>query len=186
MTVDAPAVRVRPGEPADAAMLAELGARTFIDSFGPENTPEDLAAHLTNTYGPAIQDAELRDRACAYLIAEVNGEPAGYALVHEGQPPSCVTGARPLEVARFYVERAWHGTGVARALMQGCEEEARRRRADVLWLGTWERNARGIRFYEKYGFRDVGAKTFYVGSDAQSDRVMALALSPSSLSDPAL
>jgi diamine N-acetyltransferase len=178
MTLDALAVRVRRGEPGDAAMLAELGARTFLDAFGADNRPEDIAAHLAKTYGAAIQARELSDAAATYLVAEVGGCPAGYVLVREGSAPACVTGTRPIEVARFYVDRPWHGTGVAGALMVACEAEARRRSARLLWLGVWEQNARALRFYAKHGFRDVGVQTFYVGADAQQDRVMVRELTP--------
>jgi ribosomal protein S18 acetylase RimI-like enzyme len=47
---------------------------------------------------------------------------------------------------------------------------------DVLWLGVWERNARAIAFYRKQGFERVGAKTFRLGADVQTDDVMARAL----------
>jgi ribosomal protein S18 acetylase RimI-like enzyme len=43
----------------------------------------------------------------------------------------------------------------------------------VIWLGTWDQNARGIRFYEKWGFEKVGTQTFLLGTDPQSDVVMA-------------
>ena len=49
---------------------------------------------------------------------------------------------------------------------------ARARGAGTLWLGVWERNPRGIAFYVKCGFRDVGSKPFLLGSDWQTDRVM--------------
>jgi ribosomal protein S18 acetylase RimI-like enzyme len=74
---------------------------------------------------------------------------------------------------RFYVDRPWFGRGVAPALMAACAAEARRRGGDVLWLGVWERNARAIAFYEKCGFRRVGIQPFQLGSDRQTDYVMA-------------
>jgi diamine N-acetyltransferase len=42
-----------------------------------------------------------------------------------------------------------------------------------VWLSVWERNPRAIAFYTKSGFSDVGSKVFVVGSDHQTDRVMA-------------
>ena len=41
---------VRRAIPGDAAALAELGARTFIDAFGAQNRPEDMAAYVAATY----------------------------------------------------------------------------------------------------------------------------------------
>jgi ribosomal protein S18 acetylase RimI-like enzyme len=58
-------------------------------------------------------------------------------------------------------------------LMEAAISTAREWRADVLWLGVWERNDRAIAFYEKQGFRIVGAQDFMLGSDRQRDHVMA-------------
>jgi ribosomal protein S18 acetylase RimI-like enzyme len=43
----------------------------------------------------------------------------------------------------------------------------------VVWLGVWERNPKAIAFYKKFGFREVGAHVFPLGSDPQRDVVMA-------------
>jgi hypothetical protein len=41
---------------------------------------------------------------------------------------------------------------------------------------VWERNERAKAFYAKSGFTDVGSHAFMVGTDAQTDRIMARAL----------
>ena len=46
----------------------------------------------------------------------------------------------------------------------------------MVWLGVWEENARAIAFYRKCGFVDVGSIDFFVGSDRQTDRVLAVPL----------
>jgi len=88
----------------------------------------------------------------------------------------CVTGPRPIEIARFYVDFRWHGRGVARRMMAAAAAEAERRGAATLWLGVWEHNPRAIAFYAKCGFEDVGSHVFMVGNDAQTDRLMAAPL----------
>jgi ribosomal protein S18 acetylase RimI-like enzyme len=57
--------------------------------------------------------------------------------------------------------------------MRSCLTEARSRDKDTIWLGVWERNARAIAFYRRWGFADVGSQSFQLGGDLQSDRVMA-------------
>lgn len=44
----------------------------------------------------------------------------------------------------------------------------------TLWLGVWEHNGRAQAFYRKWGFHEVGQHIFQLGSDAQTDVVMAL------------
>lgn len=167
---------IRHARPDDAAALAAFAARSFTDAFGAQNDPADLAVFLAKAYGPAQQAAEIADAAMRTLLVDTDGALAGFAQLRQGPPAPCVRGARPIELYRFYVDRAFHGRGVAQALMRRVVEEAAALGAHTLWLGVWERNPRGIAFYAKCGFVDVGEQTFVVGRDPQRDRVLALAL----------
>ena len=163
---------IRPAEEIDAAALAELAARTFEETFAADNSPEDMALFLASAYGTSQQQKELLDPDVTTLLAEVDGELAGYAQLRSGEVPECVTGESPIELWRFYVARSWHGRGVAQALMGRVELEASRCRARTLWLGVWEHNARAKAFYARNGFVDVGSHVFMVGTDAQTDRIL--------------
>ncbi len=167
---------IRTGTSADAAALAEFAARTFREAFADGNRPEDVALHLTASYSQAKQLAELVDPGVTTLLAEADGRLAGFAQLRDSPTPGCVTGASPIELWRFYVDRPWHGKGVAQALMRRAGEEAVRRRGRTLWLGVWERNPRARKFYGREGFVDVGTQQFTLGTDLQTDRVMAWAL----------
>lgn len=170
---------IRRGVAGDAAMLAALGRRTFVDTFAADNTPEDMAAYLTHAYGVEQQAAELALPDAVFLIAEAEGGAAGYVYLRQAPLPAHITDPAPgqpgpsIEIARFYVDAPWHGKGIAHALMEAALDEAARRGARTVWLGVWERNARAIAFYTKRGFHDIGVQPFKLGSDLQHDRVMA-------------
>jgi diamine N-acetyltransferase len=164
-------ITIRRGVATDAAELAALAARTFRETFAADNRPEDMALHIAETYGTSQQGRELADPSITTLLAEVDGQLAGYAQLRSGSAPACVTGVSPLELWRFYIARLWHGRGVAQALMDQVEVEAGQRGARTLWLGVWEHNERAKAFYRKCSFADVGAHVFMVGTDAQTDRI---------------
>ena len=164
--------RIRPALPADAATLAGFAARTFRETFEADNAPEDMALYLKASYGPERQGAELRDAGIVTLLAEDDGGLAGYCQLREGTAPDCVPGAVPIEIWRFYVDRAWQGRGVAHALMMASLAAAVERGARTVWLSVWERNLRAQAFYRKCGFEDCGAREFVLGRDRQTDRVM--------------
>jgi len=167
-----PLVTIRQAAPSDATRLTELGAETFRESFAADNTPEDLAAHLASSFSPDIQARELVDPAIRYGMAEVADAAVGYAQLVFGNTSHGVTAARPVEIRRLYARRAVHGQGVGAALMTWALDEARMAGADAVWLGVWERNARAITFYERWGFRAVGEHEFLLGTDRQRDLVM--------------
>ena len=175
---DRAAIPIRRATEGDAAALAEFGARVFTETFGPENTPEDMAAYLASAYGAEIQRAELAGEGNVFLVADSAGEIGGYVFLRDAPLLLGEKDARAVEIARFYVDGARRGTGLAAALMDAAVDEARRRGARTLWLGVWERNPRAIRFYEKCGFRDVGSHEFRLGCDVQRDRVMVRTVEP--------
>lgn len=167
---------IRTASATDAAVVADLARRTFHDTFAANNDPTDMALHLASAYGVEQQTRELVDRDITTLLVEEGGAAIAYAQVRGGHAPECVSGPAPIELWRFYVDRAWHGRGIAAALMDRVKAEARQRGAKTLWLGVWERNDRARAFYAKCGFADVGDHIFLFGTDPQTDRVMVTTL----------
>jgi diamine N-acetyltransferase len=142
-----------------------------------------MAAHVAQAYGPLQQGRELADPDIITLLADADRRSVGYAQLRRGPAPQCVTGEAPIELWRLYIEREWHGHGIAQALMRHIERLARRAGASTLWLGVWERNERAKAFYRKSGFIDVGSHVFMVGSDAQTDRILARPVEPAASID---
>ena len=168
--------RLRRADRADAAALAEFAARIFAETFGPDNRPEDMAAHLAATFGVRQQTEDILDPDIVTLLMEDDGRLVAYTQVRRHVPPDCVTGEAPVEIGRFYVDRPWHGRGFAQRLMTAALDAVRELGGRTAWLAVWERNPRAIAFYEKCGFRDVGSQIFRLGADVQTDRVMEMAL----------
>lgn len=168
-------LEVRAATIEDAGLLAEMGERTFRAAFGAENDEADLDLYLATSFGPEIQLRELLEPATVYLLATDDDGPAGFLRLRlDTSPPVSIPGGRIAEVVRIYAENERIGNGVGSALMTAALGVVREHGCDAVWLSVWERNARGIRFYEKWGFEVVGRTTFVVGEDVQDDLVMAL------------
>jgi ribosomal protein S18 acetylase RimI-like enzyme len=163
---------IRRGSIADAKLLADLGAETFAETFGEDNTAEDMAIYLADSFSVEKLTAELTDPLSIFLVAEVDGNASGYAKISSGGAPPGVVGEKSIELVRIYVSQQWLGRGVGQALMQRCLDEAREMGFQTIWLGVWERNERAQAFYRKWNFREVGEHIFQLGSDQQRDLVM--------------
>jgi GNAT superfamily N-acetyltransferase len=168
---------IRQGQAADAAMLAELGARTFSETFAPDNSADDMAAYLATAFSPTQQATELADPETFFLIAEIDGVAVGYAMLRSGNVLANVTGVNPIELVRLYVSQDQLGSGVGAALMQACIDEARRSGHKTLWLGVWEHNPRAQAFYRKWNFTEIGTHVFQLGNDPQTDILMQRTIS---------
>lgn len=166
-------VAIRRANANDAAQVARFAEGVFTDTFGPDNTAEDMENYISTTFTPDRMRTTIADSGHTVLVAEAGDAMAAYAHLADGPSPECITGPAPIELRRFYVEREWHGRGVAQQLMEAVLAVARDRGKETLWLGVWERNPRAIAFYSKYGFERVGEYTFMLGSDAQTDWLLA-------------
>ena len=167
---------IRTASAADAAAVADLARRTFHETFASTNDEADMALYLAQSFSVDQQTRELTNRDITTLLVEQDGVPVAYAMLRGGHIPECVTGPDPLELWRFYVDRLWHGRGVAQPLMDRVNASARERGAKTLWLGVWERNDRARAFYAKCGFTDAGEHIFLFGTDPQTDLVMVATL----------
>ena len=140
------------------------------------NLAANMDAYVRGSYGPDIQRAELRDDGITTLVAvDAEGGLAAYAQLRIGRAaPAGATGTS-CELWRFYVDRPWHGQGLAHELMHAVKAHARGAGCDTLWLAVWEHNPRARRFYEKSGFAEAGDHVFTLGDEVQRDLVLARA-----------
>jgi GNAT superfamily N-acetyltransferase len=166
---------IRTGAPADAKALAVLAERTFRDTFGDDNSPCDMEAYVRESFTRDRLIRELSDNANTFLLAFRNGaeRPIGYAKLRTGTTDPSVTGPKPVELQRLYVDRSAVGHGVGAALMSASLGAAWSAGHLTLWLGVWERNVRAIAFYQRWAFETVGAHVFRLGADHQTDLIMA-------------
>jgi diamine N-acetyltransferase len=161
----AAAMHIRDVVTGEGARLAALAERTFRDTFTKDNTANDMDLHCATHYNEATQEAELRDSSRRTMVVERDGEWLAYAQLRFDADGSA-------EIIRFYVDAPWHGQGIAGTLMQHAITRATSAGAPHITLGVFERNARAISFYKKWGFVEHGEAIFTVGTDPQRDLVL--------------
>ena len=167
-------VSYREGGPEDAAPLDAIFDTVFCDTFAHLYRPEDLQDFLSS-FGIADWDKQLRDSSFAVRIAEVNGLAVGYAKIGPLKLDVKPKGPAML-LDQLYVLKEHHGSGIARTLMDWAIDESRERSAQALYLTVFIDNHRARRFYDSYGFEDVGRYDFMVGAQADEDVIMRKAL----------
>lgn len=167
-------ILVRQATTDNAKVLTDLAYTTFWDAFAhhPKNAPDDLNHYMRQAFNLEQTTKELGEEKSIFLIAEIEGEAAGYAKIIIDNIEPGITAARPVELNRLYSHQQFLGKGIGQALMDACFDRAVRENRDVMWLGVWEYNPRAQRFYEKNGFRVVGSHVFQLGEDPQTDLLM--------------
>lgn len=163
---------IRKAKPNDVTTLQNIGITTFTDTFGGTCTKADLQEVLTRYFNYNQCKSELENEHDHFFFYEEQELVKGYMRINNLQPCplnnystlSCI------ELVRLYVLKAYHGTGVADALMQYAVNFAKQKGHKLLYLSVWEYNFRARGFYEKHGFSNTGIQhPFPLGTTAQTD-----------------
>jgi ribosomal protein S18 acetylase RimI-like enzyme len=159
----------------DGPALAAMARRSFTETFGTLYSQSDLAAFLDEAFGPNGLPAQLSDPNFAVRLALDDGEIIGFVKMG---PVTFPGEWRPdaIELYQFYVLAPWQGQGVAQTLMDWSLDHARSHGAKEVILSVYVDNHRAQRFYERYGFSEIGRYAFRVGETIDDDRIMRLVL----------
>ena len=159
----------------DGPALSAMARRSFTETFGTLYRQSDLAAFLDQAFGVNGLAAQLSEPDFAIRLALADDQIIGFVKMG---PVTFPGEWRPdaIELYQFYVLSPWHGSGVAQKMMAWALEHARSHGAREVILSVYVDNHRAHRFYERYGFRDIGRIAFRVGETVDDDNLMRLVL----------
>lgn len=160
----------------DLLILQKISIETFTDTFKDQNSPENMKAYLEKAFNSKQLQRELSNNSSEFYFIYFNDEHAGYLKVNSNEAQSENIMDESLEVERIYIRNKFQGKGLGKYLINKAEEIAIGKKKKHIWLGVWEKNEKAIKFYEKQGFVQTGAHSFYMGDEEQLDYIMTKTL----------
>ena len=154
------ALSLRSATLADAALIASIHSTSWLatnrgllpDAFLDGELTRERAAYWEARLGAPGGERRI------VRIAELDGEPIGFVCV-ERQPDS----AWGVLLDNLHALPGYQGIGVGKLLMRAAEDWARAQGEVQLYLYVLEGNTRAIGFYERQGWRFVGAEPDHMG-----------------------
>ncbi|HYB69217.1 MAG TPA: arsinothricin resistance N-acetyltransferase ArsN1 family A [Candidatus Bathyarchaeia archaeon] len=139
-------VVIRPATPDDAAVICTIYNQGIEDR---------IATLETQLRTPEERREWMAARAPRHpvVVAVSDGQVVGWGSLNSFNPRPAYDHVVDLSV---YVERAWRGRGVGRALLEHLLPLARRLGYHKMVLATFPFNASGVALYERVGFTRVG------------------------------
>jgi diamine N-acetyltransferase len=154
------------------AQLVDISRQTFLETFGADNTAEDMQLYLDNNFSSAQLLAEINNPASEFYFALLNEVPVGYLKLNFGNAQTELQTGNTTEIERIYVLQQFQGHKIGQFLFNKAIEMATTRQAHYIWLGVWEHNTKAIQFYQKNGFEKFDTHVFTLGKDEQTDWLM--------------
>lgn len=150
-------ITVRVANPSDAGTIARLANLLGRhEGLADDLFTEEQVMHDGFGEAPAFQ----------VLIAELDGEPVGYALFTDGYNTDIP--ARAVWLDDLFVDEPARGRGIGRRLLAAVARCAVDRGARSVWWGVRSSNLRAREFYARLGAKDDDARILELNDDTLS------------------
>lgn len=161
----------------DLDTLQAISIETFTDTFEKDNTEENMADYLSNACTKEKLSQELATEGSRFYFLYADDQLAGYLKLNAGEARTEDIDPDGLEIERIYIRTGFKRRGLGTSLLNKAVETAEELGCTSIWLGVWEHNEPAKAFYKAKGFKKVGAHSFFMGDDEQTDWIMLKSLS---------
>jgi ribosomal protein S18 acetylase RimI-like enzyme len=163
---------IRPATLDDVALLCQLGATTFRETYRTLSDPREVDEYADENFTAEKVAGWFRKPCARTLVASLDGVAVGYAHVRSAKVPACVHDRKAVELSRLYLLASAQGSGVGGALMTAAIGEVVALGGETVWLGAYDRNVKALAFYARRGFVRVGTHEFEFGGQVYADPVL--------------
>ena len=127
--------------------LQQISRQTFLETFGSQNSAEDMKEFLDTAYAEEKLKDEVENANSSFYFLTVDNKVAGYLKVNEGHAQTEQVVPNALEVERIYLKQSFQHQGLGLMLIKLAEKIAKEKEKDNMWLGVWEKNYQAQAFY---------------------------------------
>lgn len=158
----------------DLSTLKEFSTKTFCDAFEEKNEADDFKAHLEYAFSRQKLRFELLNPNSEFYFTYLDKELVGYLKLNYNDAQTERFYPDAVELERLYVKEDHQNKGYGEIMLQFAINKAKNRKPPFIWLGVWEENLDGIRFYERHGFVKFETHPYFIGTDKQTDWLLKL------------
>lgn len=152
----------------DSALIAKIGAQSFIESHGKSASEHDIANYVAGKFSLAQLESEFSEPNAIFKLAKYNNEVVGYSKLVLNCPNPTIAEQHVCKMERLYILESALDKKIGQPLFDVNLQLAKSHQQKGMWLYVWTGNPRAIRFYEKQGFK-IAAETFFKISETHSN-----------------
>lgn len=146
MSVEDNNLLTRPAEESDAEIIADLGGRTFFDSYSCTLSAEDLDDYLRKAFSTEQMLKDVANPEVLLFLASISDTVCAYIKLQPTRVREYVRGANPIELLRLYLLPGWKGCGIGTALLDVGLKAATDKAYETCWLKVWDENTKAMEF----------------------------------------
>lgn len=161
-------ITIRKATANDAPLLNEIGIKSFYESHGHSGPAADIEEYIAKTYTVETLIKELNNPENIFHVINYNDQPAGFSKIVLNSQHPLIKSLGVTKLERLYLLKEFYDLKLGMALFRSVLSLSKEEKQTGMWLYTWTKNERAVRFYKKNGFEIIG-ETFFKISDSHSN-----------------
>ena len=145
---------------ADAADLGIIGPAAYAAAYHDDWDDAVGFFHQVKTFGPEAMAATLERADARVWIARQDSAGVGFLNMFVGSLEPINQRPGGAEIPRIYLLPGARRGGIGKKLLEAAEAQAKSEGCEYVWLDVMEHAEWARAAYERWGFADIGAKTF--------------------------
>ena len=155
--------------------LVQLSVQTFEETFGHQNTKENMDWYFKTKMNSKQLKKELQYPNSDFYWILFQKKIIGYLKLNFNNAQTEVVNFEDsFEIQRIYILSNFQQKGFGKDVLSKAISLGKNKGFSYLWLGVWEQNENAIAFYTKKGFEIFDRHFFQLGNDPQTDLLMGL------------
>lgn len=159
-------------KPSNVNELLSMSRKTFDESFGHLNRPENMDFYMNKAFTLEKLFSELLNPFSEFYFLKIKQDHIGYLKLNTHQAQSDLNDELSLEIERIYIDNRFQGAGYGAVLLDLARQRCKALKLSYIWLGVWEKNIDAIRFYQRHKFEIFSSHPFIFGDEVQTDLLM--------------
>ena len=167
-------IEIRRANIEDAIHIALLGRITYTESHGEyiENK-QNLLDFNDKHYAVSNIKKELNDKNNLFWIAFSDELPIGFAKICLNENPQNKVDSNFCKLQRLYILNDFISLRIGSQMQDIILQKCIDLKFKTVWLTAYYKNTKGIKFYKKYGFEQIGSIDFFVGETNYENLIFA-------------
>lgn len=167
-------IKIEPATEAHSQILAMLGRITYTESHGDFiKDRNDLLRYNDQAFSISRTKRDLSDKQNLFFIAYQSGFPVGYAKLMLNQTHASIASKNACRLDKIYILNEFLPLKIGQVFLAFLEAKVQELGLNTIWLATYIKNFRAIRFYEKNEYVAVGKLDFSVNGTAYENLVFS-------------
>lgn len=157
---------------ADAADLGVIGPAAYAAAYHDDWDDAVGFFHQLKSFGEDAFVATLARPDARVWIGRQDGVGIGFLTMFVGSLEPIASREGGAEIPRIYLLPGARRGGIGKKLLEAAEAQAKTEGCTYVWLDVMEHAEWAIAAYERWGFSDIGGKTFAGGLRPGRSRAM--------------